>query len=151
MDIGCYCISVARFIFGCEPRRVCGCVEHDPEFGTDRFASGLLHFGNGMSTFTCSTQLVPYQRVNILGTSGRVEIEIPFNAPADKPCRIWHEKSGLTHEIVFDVCDQYTLQGDSFSRAILEDIPVPTPLLDAVSNMRVIEAVKLSAKSGCWI
>ncbi|MDZ4657403.1 MAG: Gfo/Idh/MocA family oxidoreductase [Bythopirellula sp.] len=151
MDIGCYGISVARFIFGREPQRVCGWVEYDPTFGTDRLASGLLDFGSGTSTFTCSTQLVPYQRVNILGTTGRVEIEIPFNAPPDKPCRIWHEINGQIHEIIFEICDQYMLQGDAFSQAILEDTPVPTPLTDAVANMRVIEAVKLSAASGGWV
>ena len=151
MDIGCYCISAARFLFGCEPQRVCGWVEHDPNFRTDRLTSGLLDFGTGTATFTCSTQLVPYQRVNILGTTGRIEIEIPFNAPSDRPCRIWHERAGKTEEIVFPVCDQYMLQGDAFSRAILDDTPVPTPLIDAIANMRVIEAVKSSAASGTWV
>jgi predicted dehydrogenase len=151
MDIGCYCISVARFIFGREPERVCGWVEHDPSFGTDRFASGLLDFGTGTSTFTCSTQLAPYQRVNILGTEGRIEVEIPFNAPPDRPCRIWHERAGKIEEITFPVCDQYMLQGEAFSRSILEDTPVPTPLADAVANMRVIEAIKQSAASGGWV
>jgi predicted dehydrogenase len=151
MDIGCYCISVARFIFGREPERVCGWVEHDPNFGTDRLATGLLDFGMGTSMFTCSTQLVPYQRVNILGTAGRVEIEIPFNAPNDRPCRIWHEREGKIEEITFPVCDQYTLQGDAMARAILDNTPVPTPLSDAIANMRVIEAIKQSAASGDWI
>lgn len=151
MDIGCYCISVPRFIFGSEPQRVCAWVEHDPTFGTDRLASGLLDFGSGTATFTCSTQLTPYQRVNILGTAGRVEIEIPFNAPPDKPCRIWHEKSGETKEIAFDVCDQYTIQGDLFSQAILDNTAVPTPLCDGVANMRVIERIKQSAATGGWV
>ncbi len=151
MDIGCYCISAARFIFDREPQRVCGWLENDPEFGVDRLASGVLDFGDGSSTFTCSTQLVPYQRVHIFGTMGRVEIEIPFNAPVDKPCRIWHEKQGELRELSFPVCDQYTLQGDVFSRAILEDTPVPTPLADGVANMRVIEAIKTSAATGAWV
>lgn len=151
MDIGCYCTSVARFIFGREPERVCGWVEHDPHFGTDRFASGLLDFGAGTSTFTCSTQLVPYQRVNILGTVGRVEIEIPFNAPNDRPCRIWHEREGRIEEITFPVCDQYTLQGEAMSRSILDNTPVPTPLDDAIANMRVIESIKRSAADGTWV
>ena len=151
MDIGCYCISAPRFIFGREPNRVCGWVEHDPTFGTDRFASGLMDFGSGTATFTCSTQLAPYQRVNIFGTVGRVEIEIPFNAPPDKPCRIWHEKEGQIEEIVFEVCDQYSVQGELFSRAIIDDTPVPTPLSDGVANMRIIEAINASAKSGGWV
>jgi predicted dehydrogenase len=151
MDIGCYCISVPRFIFGREPARVCGWVEHDAAFGTDHLASGLLDFGTGTATFTCSTQLAPYQRVNILGTEGRVEIEIPFNAPPDKPCRMWHESKGEIKEIVFDICDQYTIQGELFSQAILDDSAVPTPLSDGVANMRVIEALKQSAASGGWV
>ena len=89
MDIGCYCVSLARFIFGEEPLRVSGNVEFDPVLQTDRMASGILDFSTGTATFTCSTQLAPYQRVNILGTKARIEIEIPFNAPTDKPTRIW--------------------------------------------------------------
>jgi predicted dehydrogenase len=151
MDIGCYTISLSRFIFGAEPRRVCGIMEYDPRFKTDRLTSGVLDFGRGTSTFTCATQLTPYQRVNIFGTEGRVEIEIPFNAPADRPCRMWHQHGSEIHEIVLDVCDQYTIQGDLFSQAVLDDTPVPTPLEDAVANMRVIEALVQSARSGTWV
>jgi len=151
MDIGCYNISLSRWLFGAEPRRVCGLVEYDPQLQVDRLASGMLDFGAGSATFTCSTQLTPYQRVNIYGTTGRIEIEIPFNAPPDRPCRLWHQAGDAIEEIVFDVCDQYTTQGDSFSKAILEDTPVPTPIEDAVANMRVIEAIVASAKQGLWV
>lgn len=151
MDIGCYCISQARFIFGAEPQRVCGSIEYDPQFRTDRLTSGILDFGRGTSTFTCSTQLTPYQRVNIFGTEGRVEIEIPFNAPPDQPCKMWHQHGTEIEEILLDVCNQYTIQGDLFSQAILNDTDVPTPLEDAVANMRVIEAIIHSAKSGTWV
>jgi predicted dehydrogenase len=150
MDIGCYNISLSRFIFGGEPRRICGIVEFDPRLNTDRLASGMLDFGRGTATFTCSTQLTPYQRVNIYGTTGRVEIEIPFNAPPDRPTNMWHQHDGTIDKIVFDVCDQYTLQGDLLSQAILNDTPVPTPIEDAVANMRVIDAVFQSAKSNAW-
>jgi predicted dehydrogenase len=151
MDIGCYNVSLSRYIFGAEPQGVCGIVEYDPRFNTDRLSSGILDFGRGTSTFTCSTQLVPYQRVNIFGTTGRIEIEIPFNAPSDRPCRIWYQHNDLIEEIVFDICDQYTLQGDAFSQAILNDTSVPTPIEDAVANMKAIEAVIRSAKGGGWV
>jgi predicted dehydrogenase len=151
MDIGCYCISLSRFLFDAEPQRVLGILEYDPAFGTDRLASGMLDFGTGTSTWTCSTQLAAYQRVNIMGTEGLVEIEIPFNAPPDRPCRIWHQRGAKVEEIIFDVVDQYGLQGDLFSLAVLNDTPVPTPLEDAVSNMRVIEAVVRSAETGAWV
>ncbi|HEX5688585.1 MAG TPA: Gfo/Idh/MocA family oxidoreductase, partial [Roseiflexaceae bacterium] len=128
MDIGCYNISLSRFIFDAEPDRVLGIVEYDPQFGTDRLASGVLDFGRGTATFTCSTQLTNYQRVNIYGTEGRVEIEIPFNAPPDRPTRLWHQRGNEIEEIVFDICDQYTIQGDLFSKAVIDDTPVPTPI-----------------------
>lgn len=141
MDIGCYCVSLSRFLFGGEPVKVTGQVEFDPQLKTDRLASGILQFENGTATFTCSTQLSPFQRVQIFGTGGRIEIEIPFNAPPDKVTRLWvHDTNGM-EEIQFDPIDQYTIQGDLFSQAVLENKPVPTPLEDAVANMKVIEEV----------
>jgi predicted dehydrogenase len=151
MDIGCYCISLSRFIFGQEPKRVNGIVEFDPKFKTDRMASGTLDFSTGTSTFTCSTQLMPFQRVNIFGEKGVIEIEIPFNTPPDKPTRLWLNTTEKTEEITFDICDQYTIQGDLFSKAILDNVQVPTPIEDALNNMLVIEAVFKSSESGEWI
>lgn len=110
-----------------------------------------MDFGDGTATWTCSTQMTSYQRVNIFGTKGRIEIEIPFNAPPDKPCRLWYEHNGTIMEETFAVVDQYTLQGDAFARAILDDTPVPTPIDDAVANMRVIEAVFSSASTNDWV
>lgn len=150
MDIGCYPISVSRFIFDAEPRRAIGIVEYDPNFKTDRLTSAMLDYGNGTATFTCSTQLSPYQRVNIFGDEGRVEVEIPFNAPPDRPCKIWHQQGEQIEEITLPTSDQYTVQGDLFSQAILNDTPVPTPIEDAVSNMKVIEAIVRSGQSGQW-
>jgi predicted dehydrogenase len=151
MDIGCYPISLSRFIFDAEPARVVGAAEFDPEFKTDRIASAIMEFAGGTASFTCSTQLAPYQRVHIVGDQGRIEIEIPFNAPNDQRCRLWHQvENGEIHEIEFDVCDQYGIQGDLFSQAIRQDTPVPTPIADAVGNMKVIEAIFRSAESGQW-
>ena len=152
MDIGCYNISLSRWLVGAEPRRVLGRVEDDPDFGVDRVADGLLDFGPVTSTFTCSTQLVPYQRVHLFGTTGRVELEIPFNAPPDAPCVLWHQTGGdapVREELA--VSDQYTVQGELFSRCVLDDTPVPTPLTDAVANLRVIEALRASQNSGGWV
>ena len=146
MDIGCYPIHISRWIFGEEPVRVMPAVERDPVMGIDRLASALLEFPSGQSIFTCSTQLVPYQRMHFLGTQGRIEVEIPFNAPPDRPCRIYIDSGsdlyggGIEIEEL-PICDQYTLQGDVFSRAILENGPVPVPLEDAFGNMRVIEQI----------
>jgi predicted dehydrogenase len=150
MDIGCYSISLSRFLFGREPVRVCASVEYDPAFGIDRLASGILDFGRGTATFTCSTQLAYHQRVTIFGTTGSVEIEIPFNAPPDRPCRLRHQHGEEVEDIVLEAADQYTIQGDLFARAIIDDTPVPTPLEDAVANMRVLEAVVESGRRAAW-
>ncbi len=155
MDIGCYAINTARFMFGAEPLRVAGVVEKDPAFGTDRLASAVMDFGVGQAVFMCSTQLVPYQRMQFLGTKGRLEVEIPFNAPPDKETRILIDDGkdvfggGIVSE-TFPICDQYAIQGDAFSRAIREGGEVPVPLEDAIANMSVIDAVFRSADSGKW-
>jgi predicted dehydrogenase len=151
MDIGCYCVSFARFLFGKEPDRIFAAIDRDAELGIDRMVSGTMDFTTGTSTFTCSTQLMPYQRVNILGTEGRIEVEIPVNAPPDKETRIeFHTKTGA-EEFLFAAVDQYTLQGDEFAKAILNNTPVPTSLEDAVNNMQVIENIFQSAEEGRWI
>lgn len=154
-DIGCYCIHASRYAFKQEPTRVVATLDRDPQMGTDRLASALLEFPTGHAIFTCSTQLIPYQRVHILGTRGRIELEIPFNAPPDRPTRLFIDStgdlsgSGITTEI-FPVADQYTMQGDAFAKAVREDTEVPVSLEDSIGNMAVIEAIFRSAGSGKW-
>jgi predicted dehydrogenase len=155
MDIGCYPIHTSRFIFGEEPRRAIALIERDPSTGIDRLASAMLDFSSGQSIFTCGTQIVPYQRVQFFGTSGRIEIEIPFNAPPDRPCRIFVDDGSDLHGAgirteTFPVCDQYTIQGDLFSRAVRGEGEVPVPVEDAIRNTAVIDALFRSAESGCW-
>jgi predicted dehydrogenase len=155
MDIGCYLINTSRFIFGRPPSRVIGLIDRDERFGVDRTASMLLDFGAGQAAGTCSTQTAAYQRMHIFGTRGRIEIEIPFNAPIDRPSRLFvggrdDAPGGGVEEIHVDICDQYTIQGDLFSRAILDGTAEAVPLEDAVENMECIEAVFRSASSGRW-
>jgi predicted dehydrogenase len=155
MDIGCYLVHASRYAFAAEPTRVVASIDRDPAMHTDRLTSAILEFPAGQSIFTCSTQLVPYQRVQFFGTKGRIEIEIPFNAPPDRPTRLFIDDgsdlfgAGLTTE-TFPVCDQYTLQGDAFSKAVLDNTEVPVPVEDAIKNMSVIEAIFHSAKSDNW-
>ncbi|WP_114946049.1 Gfo/Idh/MocA family protein [Microvirga calopogonii] len=155
-DIGCYAINTARFAFDAEPERVIGILDIDPQMGTDRLSSGLAAFPEGRQlAFTCATQLVPCQRVQILGTQGRIEIQIPFNAPADQEAAIivddGRDLSGSGREIIkIPAIDQYTLQGDAFSQAVLGEQPLEWGVADAVANMRVIDALFRSAKTGKW-
>jgi predicted dehydrogenase len=155
MDIGCYLVYTSRLVFAQEPSHAFGVIVEDPEMRTDVVTSAILDFPAGQSVFTCSTQSVPYQRVQIFGTAGRIEIEIPFNAPPNKPCRIFVDPgtdlSGRHAEAVeFPVCDQYTIQGDLFSKSIREGTALPVPLEGSVQNMAVIDAIFRSAKSRKW-
>ncbi len=153
-DIGCYAIVAGRFFFGSDPRRAVALMDRDPKLRTDRTTSGLADFGEGrFLDFTVSTQCVPYQRVQLIGTRGRIEILIPFNAPPNATTRILVDDgsaldgSGITVETL-PPCDQYTLQGDAFSRAVRGEAPFPYGVEDAVVNMRVIDALFRSERSG---
>jgi len=142
MDIGCYPIHAARWLFGVEPHRVSSRIERDPEFGVDHTTSGLLDFPNGQALFTVSMQMNPFQRVQFFGTKGDIEIEIPFNAPPDRETRIFVRTGQARRTETFPVCDQYALQSDAFARAVVGGGEVPVSLENALGNMRVIEALK---------
>jgi len=148
MDIGCYPISISRFLFDEEPKSVTASIEYHPDFKVDILASVILDFEHGTSTFFSSIQLIDNQKVKIFGTKGSIEFEIPFNPPANQSVKIWFEKEGVKKELEFEACDQYSLQADMFSLAIMEQRKIPVNLDDAINNMIVIEKIKESARLG---
>ena len=154
-DVGGYPIHTSRFVTGQEPARVVAVVEADPTMKIDRLDTVILEFPGVQAVFTCSTQLVPYQRMQFFGTRQRVEVEIPFNAPVDRPCRLFvdtDDLSGIPPAVVeVPACDQYTIQADRFSEAILSDLEVPVTLENAIANMAVVEAVFASAATRSWV
>lgn len=153
LDIGCYPVTVSRFIFNDEPRRVTATFDRDPKFKTDRTAGGLADFGGGRHlSFTVSTQLAPFQRVQIGGTKGRIEIEIPFNAPPDRPNRIFVQGMDMNvgEWIDLPVSDQYQLQAEAFGRVIRRKQKPVWGVADAIQNMRILDAFFRSEKSGKW-
>jgi len=155
LDIGFYPITMARFIFEAEPVRVMGLLEIDPRFGVDRLASAILEFPRGHAIFTCSTQLAPYQNLDILGTRGRIGVEIPWSMPHTRPSRLIIDDGAraageAVEEIGFPACDQWGVHCDGFCEAIAKGQPAPVPIEDAVANMRVIDALFRAAQSGRW-
>lgn len=157
LDIGCYAVVAGRYFFDAEPVRGIALVDRDPAFGVDRTTSALVDFGAGRQlAFTVSTQAVPYQRLQALGTRGRIEIEIPFNAPADRPTRIFVDDGSLhgggsARAIEFPVVDHYRLQGEAFSRAVRGAEPLAYGLEDALRNMSILDALRRSETSGAWV
>ena len=155
LDIGCYPIKAARMAFREEPLRVAGTLVRDPDYDTDILTSAVLEFPSGHCVFTCGTQIVPCQSIQFLGTTGKIEIEIPFNPPPGKTTRLRiDDGSDITGVNIvveeFAPCDQYTVQGDAFARAILDGTRPPVPLEDSLANMLAIDAVFRSAETGKW-
>lgn len=153
LDIGCYPITVSRFIYDAEPKAVTAVIDRDPKFKTDRTAGGLADFGKGRHlSFSVSTQTAPHQRVQILGTKGRIEVEIPFNAPPDRPNRYFVQgmemNKGTWHEM--PVSDQYMLQAEAFGRVIRKKEKPKWGVEDAIQSMKIIDAFFRSEKSRKW-
>jgi len=154
MDIGCYLIFFSRLVFHDEPTRVVGLIKNDAATRTDVLTSALLDFRAGQASFTCSTRLTPFQRVQIMGATGRIEVQIPVNAPPDRACQIIVDDGsdffGGGQEIIEFEIDQYTIQGDLFARAIRAGEAPAVSLEESIKNMSVIDAIFRSGKSGQW-
>jgi predicted dehydrogenase len=155
LDIGCYPVTISRWLFGEEPLDVVAAIEQDPDLGVDRLTSGILRFRAGHASFTCAGQLSLWQRVQVFGTKGRIDVEIPFNTPAARPSRLYIDDGrGLAGEgietLEFPAVNQYTLQADAFARAVRGEGEVPVPLEDAIANMQILDALVRSGRSGRW-
>jgi len=154
LDIGCYSVNLSRMLFGGEPSRIEASVTRDPISGVDVLTSGLMEFGDGIATFTCSTRAEPDQRVHVYGTQGRIEVAIPFNIPPDRPTEVSVIAGGdppvapHTEVLTFDPADQYAVQAERFAQVVLDGGPTPLPPEDSVANMRVIEAVFAAGDGG---
>lgn len=155
MDIGCYCINISRLMFEAEPQKISGLIERDEQTNIDKMTSAMLSFPNGQASFTCSTQLVPHQKMQFFGSKGRIEVPIPFNIPTETPTRIFIDDGADLYgknieTIEFPAVNQYTIQGDLFSKAILENSKQAISLEDSFGNMATIDACFRSAETDNW-
>ncbi len=154
-DIGCYTVMTSRFVLGEEPLKVIALMEFDKEFNTDILASMILQFPSAQAAFSVGTQMVPFQRMHFFGSKKRLEITIPFNAPKDQNTSLIIDQGDIfqknLEKIEIDICDQYTLQAEAFTKSIKENIKEPVSLEEAHANTRVLEALFLSAKEERWV
>jgi len=154
LDVGCYCVIAGRYFFEAEPKRVVSLVDRDPKFRTDRLASVIADFGNGRQlSFVCGTQTAGRQTVEVMGTKANLEIVIPFNAPLGQKTAITVgsgvDRDLYRREIIPEV-DQYTAQAEAFALAVLGKQKLPYGIEDAITQMRVLDAIFRSEKSGNW-
>lgn len=148
MDIGCYNINSSRMLFDAEPERIQAAVRRDPTTGVDTLTSAILEFpGGGQASFTCTTRGEDCQSVNIIGTTGRIDMDIPFNIPVDRETKIRVVSGGAPPEdpavetLIFPILNEYTIQAEVFAQAVLDDTPVAVPISDAINNMKVIDEI----------
>jgi predicted dehydrogenase len=151
MDIGCYCISLARFIYDEEPLRVLGHITPYAGYDVDCFVSGIMEFADGNATFTASTKSEAEQYVEIHGEHGSILIPLPFNPISNTITHIVLKCDGLREEIVQLPSDHYRNMADAFAESINTKSTVPTPLSDALANMKIIDAIFASATDSTWI
>ena len=157
LDIGCYCIVAGRYFFEAEPLRAVALVKRSDSFGTDVTASGLLDFGQGRQlSFTVSTEAGRSQTINVFGNAARLNLPIPFNQPVTSPSRVVVDngatldgQAAVTHTL--PVADQYQLMGEAFAAAVRGEAPLPYGLDDARRNMRALDALFASERSGGWV
>lgn len=157
LDIGCYPLVVSRFVLDADPVRVVSLIDRDPAFGTDRLTSALVDFGGGRHlTFTVGTQCAPHQRVTVVGTAGRIEVLIPFNAPQGEETVIRLDDGSqlgdaAAEAVRLPAADQYGLQGEAFAKAIRGIEPLAFGIEDACKMMRTIDAVFASEETEGWV
>jgi predicted dehydrogenase len=151
MDIGCYAISMPRFLTQREPKRVVSLMDIDNQFHTDVHASALMDFGSIRASFQISTLSEPFQKVDIVGTAGSITVPIPFNTFVDTPSSITVQTVQGSREVSFPVADPYGLMFEAFSEALIQQLPMPVHANDALNNMMVIDAIRKSAKSNKWV
>ncbi len=152
MDIGCYCISIPKFVLKAEPLKVTGVMEKDPEMQTDRLTSAIMTFDHGRTaTFTCSTQLARYQRCTIHGAKGFIEVKIPVNAPEGDSCEVHLSSESRTEVFTCGPANQYALEVDAFAACIHNDTDMHAYLNDALGNMKIIDALVHSAREAEWV
>ncbi len=142
MDVGCYPVSAARFYFDCEPTRVFARANFDPEFGVDMSASGMLEFPTGSALIDCGFDL-PYRAdLEIVGEKGSV-----FFPKAWQPDPVAEIQINGTMEKLPEE-NHYVRQFEHFSGCVMNGIPPRYGTYDAILQMRVIDAILRSARSG---
>lgn len=147
-DVGCYPISAARYLLGCEPSAATvQAMFSEKHGGVDMMASGLVEFPDDVSLlFDCGMWANFRNTLEIVGTKGRIEIPHAFlTADEQQSAYFLHDDSGVK-EMQAAYLDSYALQADAMAQAIYGEQPLPFPLEDSVANMKVLEACLKSAE-----
>ncbi|PYI82946.1 MAG: gfo/Idh/MocA family oxidoreductase [Verrucomicrobia bacterium] len=149
-DIGIYCINAARYLFRDEPIEVVGLTMNN---GEERFAEveemtgALLRFPDErLAMFTCSFGSADVAQYDLIGTKGRLRLENAYEYLGELKCVTTID--GKTTEKIFKPGDQFAPELIYFSNCILNDrAPEPSDK-EGLADVRVINAIYESAKTG---
>ena len=138
MDVGCYCVNLARAVMGSEPTEA-SCFAHIHEKGVDDYAAGLLRFGEKtLMTFTCGMTVMNDWTTYISGDDGEIEIKAPWFC--DGTFKL--TRNGKT-EVIESKTDKpmYALEAEAFADAVAGETPWITKE-DTLGNMRVLDQLR---------
>jgi xylose dehydrogenase (NAD/NADP) len=150
LDVGCYGVSVARWMMGENPESVQATAHFNSE-GVDIHAAGVLHFRNkGLATFEASFISALQQTFSIVGEAG--SFELPHNSFIPWEKDVTYVYRGRNEEIgkqeVVPGSDEYRLMVEHFSDVIIRGISPWLETTDSIQNMRVLDALAESARTG---
>lgn len=156
LDMGCYCVHIARSVFGEEPESVSGTWVLDPVTAVDIAAAGVLRFPGGrLGVVSCSFQGNGQGSYRIVGRQGMIDLPrgiIPGLGDRNPEALISVvDANGARRDEVLAPVDQYRLMVEAFADAVLSGPPVPVDASDSVANLRVLDAFAASARSGSQV
>jgi D-xylose 1-dehydrogenase (NADP+, D-xylono-1,5-lactone-forming) len=147
MDVGCYGVNAARWLFEGEPEFALGQQALDPAYGVDTSFAAILRFSDDRlaiidSSFTTAAR----NMYSIEGPQGRIQVERAFRPDAD-PGRVTLIRPGES-EIVEEIpaANQFSLEIDHFAASV-EAGRLLAPAEDGVAQARVVEALYASART----
>ena len=152
LDIGCYSISLSRWLFNEEPTQVLGQITPMPNEEVDCLTSGIMEFSAGSASFMAATKIEPIQYAEAIGDEGSLYLDRPFYNDGTEPVqRIRITRNRIQEIIEVPDNNHYSAMGDAFALSVFNNSPVPTSLDDAIANMRAIDAIFESAAKRQWI
>ncbi len=161
MDLGCYCVNTARFLIGAEPARVFATQEIGAH-GVDERTTATVYFPGG-KLLQFDTNLFLEDRrfeqgCTIYGERGNLYLHqaftqidlLRFGRLVDTAIIFTDHTIGAGHTETFSVTaqHQWRLEAEYFAGRILAGGSIDQPAENGIANMRVMDAIVRSARSG---
>ncbi|MET0595139.1 MAG: Gfo/Idh/MocA family oxidoreductase [Polyangiaceae bacterium] len=149
-DMGVYCVNAARYLFGAEPEEVFATqiMSADERFpDVDATTTAVLRFpGQRVAQFTASQASADVAELRVVGSKGDVRLDPAYEYAG--PRKEYLTVEGDTKQTTYPKSDQFAPELVHFSRCILEDVEPEPSGEEGLADVRVLEAILHSARSG---